>query len=423
MSYIGNGNPSKAQELFYFLKKLADSNGVINMEEARIAFSRTNPDLIANGTAFYSGLKKLEEHGAIKGLKGASSQRIAQLKLLKEEISIPQGKRGRKPGVKYPRREALPPASTVATPEPVVTPPTAPAPVMAAVAPVIKPAAPPPQPEASRGAVVFIDENQIIATLKAGLHFNLEAILEKVVQKLGCEKIERVFIYCSEATEVKAQTVIHGLSRLDNPLVRFVKTGSQPGVVDRRIKEDMELWSRVNFISTMVLATADGGPDFLQAITCVKKAGKKLALLKAAGSFTASLLKLADLVIDGSPPNQHQPLTEIVVEATYGYFDPTKPNSRFVLAVTRCVVNFLRPRQNGTRFMEIEQYVHDHIRYQREFCHYSQQDVRDTLTTLNQKSGLLSCRNEGGKNIYYLSPGPSTLLNIVERFAPMSLSA
>ena len=104
--------PSKAEELFYFLKKLAGSKNVLAMEEVQPLFNRTASTLVA----FYIQLKKLEEQGAVERVYDVSGRkRIGQIKLLREEISLPRGKGGARKSVEI-KKEALP-AIPVATPQ------------------------------------------------------------------------------------------------------------------------------------------------------------------------------------------------------------------------------------------------------------------------------------------------------------------
>src|SRR3989338_3371552 len=92
LSAMNTPKPTKAQELFYALKELANTMDVIEMEEVKLRL----PSLTAS-SAFYLRLEKLEEVGAIERIMdGNSLKRIAQIRFLKDHVSIPQGKRGRK---------------------------------------------------------------------------------------------------------------------------------------------------------------------------------------------------------------------------------------------------------------------------------------------------------------------------------------
>ena len=397
--------PSKAEELFYFLKKLAGSRGFVNIEEVRPHFSSRSAL-----TAFYSGFKKLEEYGAIERIVDGDCRgnRIAQLKFLKDEVSIPQGKRGRKLGSRNIKKEALPLPVQVAPPQisfkQVPTPPSATVPT--SVSGRKKP----------QGVVVFIDENQVIALERDGRKLNFPWILEKV-KKCAGEKIERVFFYCSEATERQNRAAIQSLFRLDSSLLRVVKTGSQSGVVDKRIREDIDLWSRVDLVSTIVLATADGGPDFVEAIIQAKNLGKKLILLKLSGEFNRALRQLADGLIDASTSGlRRRPFEEIVLAAKNSNLNYENHDTQFVTAIAVGLKDFLQLNKEA-QFSEIIEYTRHLIREKRDFDGFTEEDMREALDALIQKGQLLTWNKQFGKNFYRLT-SKCGLLDVLEKKFP-----
>lgn len=382
---------SRAEKLFNTLKSLAGPRDVIDMEEVRAYFSTS-----LTMAPVYMDIRKLEEQGAIERIMDTtSSTRIARLKFLKDKVSIPQGKRGRKSAAERVKITVFEPNTT--------------------------PLLPVAKPVASSRVMVFIDENQLIMSEKECRKFSLDLVLEKVKQAT-CGEIERVFIYCSEATEKKNLPMVQSLFRPDSPLIRFVKTGSQPGVVDRRIREDMELWSRIDFVSTIVLGTADGGPDFLEAITKAKESGKKLFLLKTGGSFNATLRQLADALIDGTPPNpRRRSFEEIIVAAKDGDFHSGDLNSRFVLAVAMGLKNFFKSGK-AAKFVEIVQHIQTIVNTRKEFDGYTEQDLREVLSVLMRAERLLIWRTESGNKVFRLSL-KCALLDTMEEFVPVSLQA
>lgn len=394
--------PSKAEELFYFLKKLAGAKNVIDIEEVL-------PHLVPTPSArttFYARLKQLEERGTIEQIMDITytRPRISQIRFLKQEVSLPQGKRGRKP-------------KAVA---PTVSPVSVRKPAPAAPLPSSIPSLPPPAvlvSTAPQGVVVFIDENQIIVTENEGRKFDTYAILEKIRKQAG-EKIERVFIYCSEATERRNSVAFQSLFRLDNPLIRVVKTGSQSGVVDKRIREDMNLWSRIDLVSTIVLATSDGGPDFVEAISNVKLSGKKFVLLKTGGYFNNTLRQLADgRLIDASTLSlRRRPFAEIVSAAEDGNFWPDDQNSQFVLAMAMGLKNFFKSGKEA-HFAQILEHAQRTIRARREFDGFTNEDVREALDALVHKGHLLTGRKEQGSSRFCLS-SRCKLLEVLEKSVP-----
>ncbi len=403
--------PSKAEELFYFLRQLAGCQDVIDMEEVRRHFLR--PTALS---ALYLAIKKLEAHGAIERIMDGDSRgnSIARLKFLKTEVSILQGKRGRKPGSKNAKKEALPPAEAVVAQQTSLSASISKQTAGVSIPLVAKPAV-------SLRTVVFIDENQLIMSELEGRTFNLGLVLEKVKAEVG-DEIERVFIYCSETTEKKNLPLAQSLFRQDRSLLRFVKTGSQPGVVDRRIREDIELWSRIDFVSTIVLGTADGGPDFLAAIAKVKESGKKLILLKAGGSFNTTLRRLANGLTDGSSPHPlRRSFEEIIVAVKDGDFYSGDLNSRLILVITLVLKEFFKTGKEA-QFGEIVQHIQTIIKARREFEGYAKQDLREAVNALIHTGRLLQWRRESGKNLYRLAVR-CALLEAMEEFAPASLRA
>ncbi len=88
---MGEQPPSKTELFFYFLKKSAGTRDVVDKETAQRYFKHT--------TELYTSIKKLENLGAVRKIMDVAGDRrkIAQLRLLSADVSIPQGKRGRKP--------------------------------------------------------------------------------------------------------------------------------------------------------------------------------------------------------------------------------------------------------------------------------------------------------------------------------------
>ncbi len=403
--------PSKAEELFYSLKKLAGSREAVEMEEVRLKFS-INPAKLAT---LYTGLKKLEEHGAIERVMGRIThygrESITEVRFLKDQISIPQGKRGRKPGSKNAKKEvsssvqvAAPQISSAPVPKQLATPLPVAVPVSISV------------PNKPQGVVVFIDENQVIALERDGRKLNFPYILEKVKKHAG-EKIERVFFYCSEATEKYSRVMVQSLFRLDSSILRVIKTGSQPGVVDKRIREDIYLWSRVDLVSTIVLVTADGGPDFLEAIDRAKNCGKKLILLKLSGEFNRTLSQLADGLIDASTSSlRRRPFEQIVLEAKNGNLNYENHNTQFVTAIAICLKDFFQLNKEA-QFGGILEETERFIREIRLFDGFTDEDMREALDALIRQGHFLTCDKQFGKSFFRLTPR-CDLLDVLEKKFP-----
>lgn len=389
---------SKAEELFYLLKNLAGTNKVLDMEVVRATLCHT----ASAQSALYVGLKKLEEKGTIQLVMDTTygRGRIAQVKLLQDEVSIPQGKRGRKPAqpAVAKNNEPVNPSPVRIFPCKLITPSIPPTPI-AVVHPVTID-----NKNRQSGAVVLIDENQIIASERDRNGLDPCAILEKIRQCLGV-KVERVYFYYSEATEKQNRSAVANLVWLEHPLIRTVKTGSQPGAVDRRIKEDVSLWLRVDFVSTIVLGTADGGPDFLAAIEQIKSAGKKFVLLKLGGCFNSALRQSANALIDASALGaRRRPFADIVAAAKKGDINREDQNTRLLLAIVRGVTEFFQTKNEGVNFGEIIEHTRSVIRGRREFDVFSYQDMREGLTALVQVGHLLLCKKErSGRHVYQLA--------------------
>lgn len=401
--------PSKAEELFNTLKALANSRPMIKMREVRtyllsISFGSWRPYL-----------NKLVAQGAIELVIDASYKpnptRPSWLKFLRDNVSIPQGKRGRKPGSRNVKKEVLPPVQ-VAAPKvlPVPVPNNLPTPLPASVPEAVF------LPKKPQGIVVFIDENQLIALERDGRKLNFHYILEKVKKHAG-EKIERVFFYCSEATERHNRVMVQSLCRLDSSLLRVIKTGSQPGVVDKRIREDIYLWSQVDLVSTIVLGTADGGQDFVEAINRAKNLGKKLVLLKLSGEFNRTLRQLAYGLIDASTSSlRRRPFEEIVLAAKNGNLNYENHNTQFVMAIAIGLSDFCKLNKD-VQFSEIIEHTRGFIRKMRSFDGFTDEDIREALDALIQKGHLLTCNKQFGKNFYQLAPR-CDLLGVLEKKFP-----
>lgn len=405
--------PSKAEELFYLLKKLAGQDKILDMNVVRAATCPT----ISASSALYASLSKLKEKRAIElvmDITCGGRGRIVQIKLLQENISLPKGKPGRKPRLaKAENEKTREPISGAVQLLPAAFK-QEPLPLPNRTDTVSK------QPVCESrklGAVVLIDENQIIASERDSGKFDPCAVLEKIRRCLQ-ENVERVYFYCSEATERRARPAIESLIRLDNSLIRMIKTGSMKDMVDRRIREDIELWSRIDAISTIVLGTADGGPDFRKAIEQIKQAGKKFVLLKIGSTFNFVLRQSADALIDASGVGaERRPFGEIVAAAQAGtlHYKYKDENAQFLIAIVCGLVELFKNKSRGVQFSEVIEYIRPLVRKHREFDGFGEQDIREGLTTLVQVGRLLSWKkDESGKNIYKLLYS-STLLWVSKR--------
>lgn len=417
-----NLQPSKAEELFYLLKSLAGTKDVLDMEVVRAASCPT----ASAQSALYARLNKLQEKGAVQLVMDTTygRERIVQIRFLRDEISLPKGKPGRKPArlamVESGKSEE-PANAAVQPPLPVSQSPTPPTPA----APISPPALV--QKDQRFGAVVLIDENQIIASERDSGRFDPCAILEKIRRCLQ-ERIERIYFYCSEATERRARPAVESLIRLDHLSVRMIKTGSLKDMVDRRIREDVDLWSRVDFISTIVIGTADGGPDFLEAIKQIKRANKKFALVKLGGNFNSILRQFADVLIDASILGaRRRPFEEIVAAAQAGtiHFKNKDEDTQFLLVIVHGLAEFFKNRSGGAvKFSEVIEYARSLVRKHREFDGFSEQDIREGLTVLVHVGHLLFWeKDKSGQNLYQLQPGSVSLWAKNERASMSNGSA
>ena len=368
---------SKAEELFYILQKLADEQAVVDMEYVRSRFKNVP----------YADIEKLEKSGAIHRIVQPASgvkSKLVGLRLLKDKVSIPQGKRGRKPkveaGVLHP------------------------SPKQVAVVPAVSPAL--------KRAVVFLDENQVIIPLKDGIGLDFKVILQKV-RDVGPQEVMRLFVYCSKLTEERYPKIMREIFCLDDPVIRFIKTGNSPDEVDRQIKEDVILWSRVDFVDTIVLGTSDGGPDFQVAIDEAKKAGKKLMLLKTGASFNSALVAKCDVRIDASliHPLRHE-FERIVRAVNRREFLPPDINLLFFAEVAANVGKFFQSTKEAN-FMEMVRWISQSM--EGKFNGYSEADVKEALDVMNKLAQILVWGHKNGKNIYKFSfRGPSFLARLRE---------
>ena len=394
-SDAGSSTPP-LQELFFSLKMLAKGNKTLAIKELWVNL----PSKFEPGPVFNKQLKQLEEAGMIRrvhtttGLRGRPP--LTHVVLLREEFSLP----------KAPPEQVKPVSSPVPAHQPVASVQVPPTPLPPVV----------PAPSKPQGVAVFIDENQVIALERDGRKLNFFWILEKV-RKCAGEKIERVFFYCSDATERQNRVAIQSLFRLDSSFLRVIKTGSQPGVVDKRIREDMWLWSRVDFVSTIVLATADGGPDFVEAIIQAKNAGKKLVLMKLSGVFNKTLSQLADSLIDASTSGlMRRPFEDIVLAAENGNLFLEDRNTQFVVAIAVSLKDFFNSTKD-VQFGEIIEHTRRFIREIRDFDGFTEEDMREALDALVQKGHLLTWNRQSGKNYYRLTSRRG-LLDVLEKKFP-----
>ncbi|MDE2001715.1 MAG: NYN domain-containing protein [Patescibacteria group bacterium] len=360
-------HPAKAEQVFYLLKALQTKNSwgkldvVSPMAKLREHFSVST---------IHSSLKKLEELGLIRrnlgeGLAGHFRSRcIYSIELLKEDASVPMGKRGPKPGSKkVPVTKAAPAKETL----------------------------------------VFLDENEFIRAKLSGISFRLGEILDRLSKRLGCNPA-RVFIYISEKTELRHFKELRELYASGRAEVRYIKTESLPGEVDRRMRDDISLWSRSDAIGRIVLGTADGGPEFQSAIRSAKEHGKEVMLLEAAGVFNESLLARADERINVTAQN---PLSEefkgLVTEIRLSKrADRRNQNVKFIAEVAVKMHSFLL-RMSEARFMKILNAVWEEMRMEWSSKGYSSDDAKSAIMALVHQGYALrwdkSTNQAGGREI------------------------
>lgn len=376
-------HPAKAEQLFYLLKALATDNIVHSPTDA-VQPHFTKPTV-------YTYFRRLEEAGAI--LRVVNGKSIAQIKLLKDEVSIPLGRRGRKPGAKPNNNKN---DTDVNLEAPAKTD--------------LK------EIKRSR-AVAFIDENQLIQADKSGLEFSLPKIVKAINDNIG--ELQRIYVYISEVTERNNKTAAERIFGCDDPRVRYIKTGNQPDMADRRIKEDMIFWSQNNLADVFVLATADGGPDFMDAISEVKNNDHLLVIMKIAGNASHKLMAKADysITVQMETPRSNI-FARIVEEANGGKFNEHDRNSLFVLTVFMGLNEFFQSAKEG-QFMRIVGFIYDNIvSKMREFDDYGRFDVRDVLGAIaNLGDGLVWRRDEEEKKMYSLPARQSMAAEVFSMYA------
>lgn len=409
------GKPAANQQLLSFLRQLAGDKNVLEITEVRSHFSSKAALITLN-----KQLITLEELGLVERIFGHSGRQgrppLVQVRLLQADVSASKSDVGDKPVVSTrAQTESAKPEQTKLAAQPTLpsAPQSKPLPV---------PAPPVSQPvvsggNAQLGAVVFIDENQLIGLEMEGRRFVFHPILDKIKRETG-QNVERVFVYYSEATERRYLSMAQSLFQQDSPILRLMKIGSKKDMADRRIREDIALWSRINLVSTIVLGTSDGGQDFLEAIDTIKNSGKKFVLLKTGRNFNSKLRQLADSLIDVETISMlRRPFEKIILEAVQGEFDSHDLNSRFVLAIVMGVKGFFNSVRVAEH-LEIFQGIRVVIRARREFDGFTDQDIHEAMHMLRQIGQLFIYRKlESGRSAYHLSFN-CALLRVLERFFP-----
>lgn len=387
-----NKHPAMAEQLFYLFKAMAGDE-----KEITDPLKAAHPFYGKQSALRY--INQLEELGAVERVTGRGrGNPIIGLKLLKEDISIPLGKRGRKSGEKPQTREEQPPSPTpvrIAERDKEKSDIEA----LETIESLLKSTGLDEQATANKRAVVFIDENELIRADEDGIDFDIDKTIEKI--GLAGYEIAKVFVYVSEETEKQHLFTARRLWQNEDQRLRYIKTANGQDAADKCIKEDIFTWLQNSAIGAIVLSTADGGPDFLEAIEAIKKAGKKFVLLKAASTFNKTLVGLSDEAINATPPNpRRNSFREIVEAANYGNFYSQDKNSRFVQEVARGISSFFATAKEG-RFMQIVEHACKRIGNDPEFKAYVLDDVREALTALVKTGQALIWRRNGGSTLYH----------------------
>jgi len=346
-------HPAKAEQLFYLLKLIAGNGKIIEkpFEAVRKYFTK----IVA-----YRYVNQLEEIGAIQRVMGGwRNKEIIELRLLKDDVVIALKKRGRKPGS---GKKSVAPSECDCVKQPVKNPEI--------------------QINHRKRIIVFIDENELIRVLQNGIAFDLDSILEEIKQRLPGHDLIRVFVYISAKTEDYHREAAKTLFIPDRPLVRYIKTGNQPDVVDRRMREDMIFWSENNLADIFLLATADGGLDFQLAVATIKHQDHKVMILEAAGVVGRMIARNAQGVINVTPLNPRaKAFHDVVNRALTNSINKDEEHAGFVSAVAEALHSYLE-RKEESRFMDILTAVWSRLMLQWSPRKYTHDDVKTVLNSL-----------------------------------------
>jgi len=234
----------------------------------------------------------------------------------------------------------------------------------------------------TKGTLVFLDENEFIRASRNGIAFDLNDILNRASKKIGA-KLLRVFVYISEKTEMRRPLEARKLFSSERSEIRYMKTANSPGEVDRKMRDDIALWSRTGIVDRIVLGTADGGPEFQSAIKEAKANGMEVILLEAAGVFNQSLSSQVHSRIDATAKNpRDEEFRELVSEArVYQKVDRRSPNARFLSAVAAELRFFFR-QEEEVRFMKMVDWVWAKLKPEWHSKGYSFDDVKAAISAL-----------------------------------------
>lgn len=267
----------------------------------------------------------------------------------------------------------------------------------------------------AKGTLVFLDENELIRASQSGIMFDLNNILNRVSEKI-VTKLLRVFVYISEKTEMRRPQVARKLFSSERSEVRYVKTATLPGEVDRKMRDDIILWSRTGIVDRIVLGTADGGSEFQSAIKEAKANGMEVILLEAAGVFNGSLSSQVHSRIDATAKNpRDEEFRQLVGEARiYRKVDRRSPNTRFLSAVAIELRLFFR-QENRTKFMKIVNWIWAKLKSEWATKGYVPDDVRIAVAALQHQGYALRWDREFDEkvgrevNFYWLNPESEAL--------------